>query len=61
MINREQELHWLTSHLTRDERQLFVMYGRRRVGKTTLVTEAHDIYTPTDLAAVFSSESGLHN
>ncbi len=40
MINREQELHWLTSHLTRDERQLLVVYGRRRVGKTTLVTEA---------------------
>jgi len=40
MINREAELEWLTSHLSRDERQLLVLYGRRRVGKTTLVTTA---------------------
>jgi len=42
MINRDRELHWLTSNLTREERQLLVVYGRRRVGKTTLVTEALD-------------------
>ena len=40
MINRETELEWLTSHLSRAERQLLVVYGRRRVGKTTLVTSA---------------------
>ena len=40
MINREREVEWLTSHLTRGERQLLVVYGRRRVGKTTLVTTA---------------------
>lgn len=40
MINRNAELEWLTSHLTREERQLLVIYGRRRVGKTTLVTKA---------------------
>lgn len=40
MIGRDEELGWLTSHLTRGERQVLVIYGRRRVGKTTLVTEA---------------------
>ncbi|TYT60973.1 ATP-binding protein [Natrialba swarupiae] len=39
MIDRAKEVEWLRSHLTRDERQLLVVYGRRRVGKTTLVTE----------------------
>ncbi|WP_049920647.1 ATP-binding protein [Haloferax sulfurifontis] len=42
MINREQELEWLTSHLRRNDRQFLVIYGRRRVGKTTLVTTALD-------------------
>jgi len=50
MINRESELNWLTSHLERDERQLLVLYGRRRVGKTTLVTTALE---KTDLASVY--------
>ena len=40
MINRKAEIEWLTSHLSRAERQLLVVYGRRRVGKTTLVTSA---------------------
>jgi AAA+ ATPase superfamily predicted ATPase len=40
MINREAELEWLCSHLSREQRQLLVLYGRRRVGKTTLVTSA---------------------
>ncbi|SFR90211.1 hypothetical protein SAMN05216559_0766 [Halomicrobium zhouii] len=38
MIDREAEREWATSHLERDDRQLLVLYGRRRVGKTTLVT-----------------------
>lgn len=42
MINRERELEWLTSHLNRNDRQFLVVYGRRRVGKTTLVTTALD-------------------
>jgi len=40
MIGRDEESECLTSHLTRHERQVLVIYGRRRVGKTTLVTEA---------------------
>ncbi|MDB2276431.1 ATP-binding protein [Halorubrum ezzemoulense] len=47
MINRETELEWLTSHLSRAERQLLVVYGRRRVGKTTLVTTALDALEDT--------------
>ena len=42
MIDREAELDWLLSHLSREDRQLLVLYGRRRVGKTTLVTTALD-------------------
>jgi len=38
LVDREAEREWLRSHLTRDDRQLLVLYGRRRVGKTTLVT-----------------------
>ena len=42
MIDRDAELDWLLSHLQRADRQLLVVYGRRRVGKTTLVTTALD-------------------
>ena len=42
MIDRRAELDWLTSHLQGGDRQLLVLYGRRRVGKTTLVTTALD-------------------
>ena len=38
MIDREAERGWLRSHLTEERRQLLVLYGRRRVGKTMLVT-----------------------
>ncbi len=38
MIDRAAEADWLQSHLTDGEEQLLVLYGRRRVGKTTLVT-----------------------
>ena len=39
MIGRDRELDWLSSALDGD-RQVLVVYGRRRIGKTTLVTEA---------------------
>lgn len=42
MIDRESESDWLCSHLGGDERQLLVIYGRRRIGKTTLVTHVLD-------------------
>lgn len=38
MKDREQEREWLTTHLEDTQRQLLVVYGRRRIGKTTLVT-----------------------
>ena len=41
MIDRDAERDWLRSHL-REGRQLLVLYGRRRVGKTTLVTNVLD-------------------
>jgi AAA+ ATPase superfamily predicted ATPase len=42
MIDRDAERSWLRSQLTDGSRQLLVVYGRRRVGKTTLVTEVLD-------------------
>ncbi|QLC35641.1 ATP-binding protein (plasmid) [Halarchaeum sp. CBA1220] len=38
MIDRAAETDWLHSHLSDSDEQLLVLYGRRRVGKTTLVT-----------------------
>ena len=38
-IGRERELSELNELYTKDEFQLFVLYGRRRVGKTTLLNE----------------------
>jgi len=42
MIDRDDERDWLRSHLTDGRRQVLVVYGRRRVGKTTLVTSVLD-------------------
>lgn len=42
MIDRESERDWLRSQLRSDDRQVLVVYGRRRVGKTTLVTDVLD-------------------
>lgn len=42
MIDRDAERDWLRSHLTDDDPQVLVLYGRRRVGKTTLVTHVLD-------------------
>ncbi|MFC7227978.1 ATP-binding protein [Salinirubellus salinus] len=39
-VDREAEVDWLADRLTSGERQLLVLYGRRRVGKTALVTRA---------------------
>ncbi|MFB6202108.1 MAG: ATP-binding protein [Halorhabdus sp.] len=41
MIDRDTEREWLQSRLN-DGQQLLVVYGRRRVGKTTLVTDVLD-------------------
>lgn len=42
MIDRQAESDWLRRHLEADETQVLVLYGRRRVGKTTLVTTVLD-------------------
>lgn len=39
-VDREAELDWLTGRFSSGERQLLVLYGRRRIGKTALVTHA---------------------
>lgn len=38
-IGRERELEALNEMYLQDKFQLFVLYGRRRVGKTTLLNE----------------------
>jgi AAA+ ATPase superfamily predicted ATPase len=48
IIDRVREQEWLRSHLTRGDHQLLVLYGRRRVGKTTLVGHVlDDLSVPT--------------
>lgn len=37
-INREAELQFLEQHHGSDQAELVVLYGRRRVGKTELLT-----------------------
>jgi AAA+ ATPase superfamily predicted ATPase len=61
MINREAELEWLTSHLTRAERQLLVVYGRRRVGKTTLVTTALETLDDASVYYLCDERGAAHN
>ncbi|WP_050033759.1 ATP-binding protein [Halorubrum halophilum] len=61
MINRERELQWLTSHLSRKERQLLVLYGRRRVGKTTLVTTALEELEVTSVYYLCDQRGSHHN
>ena len=38
-VDREQEMATLQSEYERDGSALVVLYGRRRVGKTTLISE----------------------
>ena len=38
-INRYQELEFLTSEYKKKESSLVILYGRRRIGKTTLISE----------------------
>ena len=38
-VDREQEMATLQSEYGRDGSALVVLYGRRRVGKTTLISE----------------------
>nr|WP_231852329.1 ATP-binding protein [Haloquadratum walsbyi] len=61
MINRETELEWLASHLSRADRQLLVVYGRRRVGKTTLVTSALDELEDTSVYYLCDERGATHN
>ena len=60
-INRQSELEWLTSHLSRAERQLLVIYGRRRVGKTTLVTTALERAGMTSVYYLCDERGSQHN
>lgn len=61
MINRENELEWLTSHLSQEDRQLLVLYGRRRVGKTTLVTTALKDLEATSVYYLCDQRGSRHN
>lgn len=48
MIGRSSETAWLTERLTSGDREMVIVYGRRRVGKTTLVTQVlEDLPVPS--------------
>lgn len=38
-INRQEELHSMEKEYSRNEASLYVLYGRRRLGKTRLIQE----------------------
>ena len=61
MINRDAEVDWLTSHLMREDRQLLVLYGRRRVGKTTLATTVLDTLDRTSVYYLCDQRGPAHN
>jgi len=61
MIDRDAELDWLVSHLHRDERQLLVLYGRRRIGKTTLVTAALNTLEMETVYYLCDQRGSAHN
>ena len=61
IINRTAELEWLTSHLSRAERQLLVVYGRQRVGKTTLVTTALEEIRSDSIYYLCDERGSKHN
>lgn len=47
-VNRENELSLLHNIYQRDESQMFVLYGRRRIGKTALITHWLNEYIKED-------------
>ena len=61
MIDRDAELDWLISHLERPTRQLLVVYGRRRIGKTTLVTAALDAIDADAIYHLCDQRGPTHN
>jgi hypothetical protein len=61
-VNREQELHWLSDRYASDKAEFIVLTGRRRVGKTALLTEfAADKPGVYFLAYLDSAEALLRN
>ena len=61
IINRDAELDWLVSHLERPARQLLVVYGRRRIGKTTLLTAALDAVDADTIYHLCDERGPAHN
>ncbi len=47
-VNREHELSLLTDIYSRDESQMLILYGRRRIGKTALITQWLNEHIPQD-------------
>ncbi len=61
MINREDEQDWLRSHLQTEENELLVVYGRRRIGKTTLVTQVLDHIDSPSVYYLCDERGTAHN
>ena len=56
LIGRKNEQKTLLSLLTSEESQFCVVYGRRRVGKTSLVDEVLELYITFRYAGLFPVE-----
>ncbi|MFC7058786.1 ATP-binding protein [Halovenus salina] len=61
MIDRDDERDWLRSHLETEERGLLVVYGRRRIGKTTLVTHVLDHLDSQSVYYLCDQRGTAHN
>ncbi len=60
-VNRKEELKILTKALQSDKFELIVVYGRRRVGKTTLISKAVENSSSIFFTGIDGSkQSNLH-
>lgn len=61
MIDRENERDWLRSHLDTEDTEVLVVYGRRRIGKTTLVTHVLDQVDIPSVYYLCDQRGATHN
>lgn len=61
MIDRDNERDWLRSHLDNEDREVLVLYGRRRIGKTTLMTHVLDQLDIPSVYHLCDQRGATHN
>ena len=55
LYGRERELEWLEQLLDKRTASFVVVYGRRRIGKSTQITSFCDTYFFTDILRVYGT------